>query len=289
METIGKREIRSFLSSTEKPANTTNSIIRHDEGHRVENFLDLAKKVAALQFANPQFLFLFRGQSNDYKNQKKNSSLQPSIFRPKRDGSKLTPELLMNRFNFLAKAEEYLVNEYEQKSEIVGDGALKLKRQRILRWSILQHYEICFTPLLDVSQSLRVAASFATSTNSEKAFIYVLGVPNLNGTLTANAEAGLQIIRLSGVCPPSAVRPHIQEGYLLGEYPDIPDFLQKQHYPVFEIDFGRRVIGKFVFNPQIFWKDSDFPMIGKSALYPDDHDPMFSLANHLIEQLGKQE
>ena len=45
----------------------------------------------------------------------------------------------------------------------------------------------------------------------------MLGVPNLSGAITASAEAGLQIVRLSSVCPPSAVRPHIQEGYLLGD------------------------------------------------------------------------
>ena len=38
----------------------------------------------------------------------------------------------------------------------------RLRRQRILRWSILQHYEICDTPLLDVTQSIRIAASFAS-------------------------------------------------------------------------------------------------------------------------------
>ena len=44
------------------------------------------------------------------------------------------------------------------------------------------------------------------------------------------------MIRLASVCPPEAVRPHIQEGYLLGEYPEIADYEQKALYPHYEID-----------------------------------------------------
>jgi len=288
METIGKREIWSYLADGNEPQVATNTQIRKGAGHRVRNYLDLAKKIAALQYKNPQYVFLFRGQGKDYKNQHRNSSLKPSLFRPKLGGSKLPgPELLTSRFHFLADAERRLVDQYAQVSEF--EGGIKLKRQRILRWSILQHYEICFTPLLDVTQSLRVAASFAADPTADQAYIYVLGVPNLSGAMTANAEAALQIIRLSGVCPPVAVRPHIQEGYLLGEYPDMPDFDQKQHYPAYEIDFGRRVIAKFVFEPRSFWGGPDFPIIPKAALYPDDHDPLLDLAKRLKTSLGTQE
>jgi hypothetical protein len=288
METIGKREIWSFLSGSDSPKKATNTDIRKDEGHHVTSFLDLARKIAALQFKNPEYVFLFRGQKKDYLNQKKNSSLKPSLFRPKRGDSRLPGgDLLMARFSFLADAERRLVARY---GEVSGfEGKEKLKRQRILRWAILQHYEICFTPLLDVTQSIRVAASFATEPPAQKAYIYVLGVPNLSGSITASAEAALQIVRLSGVCPPVAVRPHIQEGYLLGEYPDLPDFDQKQHYPAFEIDFGRRLLAKFTFNPQTFWDDHNFPAIGHEARYPDMHDPLYDLAKQLKNELGPQE
>lgn len=288
METIGKREILSYLRNFDTPEKATNTQIRQDAGHVVQNFLELARKIAALQFKNPQYVFLFRGQDTDYRNQKNSSTLKPSLFRTKRDNPKLpSPELLAQRFHFLAEAERRLVSQYGKITEF--EGEIKLKRQRILRWSILQHYEICFTPLLDVTQSLRVAASFASKPKAEQAFIYVFGVPNLSGSLTASAEAGLQIVRLSGVCPPVAVRPHIQEGYLLGEYPDMPDFDQKQHYPHFEIDFGRRLIAKFAFNPLTFWDDPDFPMIGNAARYPDAHDPLFVLAKALKDEIGPQE
>lgn len=287
METIGKRDIRSYLCSTDSPKTVTNNQVRQDGGHSVTTFLDLAKKIAALQYKNPQFVFLFRGQRTDYKNQKKNSSLKPTLFRPASGGPSIPDAaLLEQRFQVLANAERLLVERYERRNEF--DGTLMLKRQRILRWAILQHYEICRTPLLDVTQSLRVAASFASENAVDQAYIYVLGVPNISGSLTASAESGLQIVRLSSVCPPVALRPHIQEGYLLGEYPDMPDFDQKQHYKAFEIDFGRRLLAKFLFNPQQLWDDPIFPKINRSALYPDEHDPMNQLVSELKAALGEQ-
>jgi hypothetical protein len=101
----------------------------------------------------------------------------------------------------------------------------------------------------------------------------VLAVPNLSGGVTANAEGGLQIIRLASVCPPAAIRPHIQEGYLLGEYPEMIGVTQAQHYKRYEMDFARRMIAKFRFNPITFWAaDPSFPQVPQNALYPKGRD-----------------
>ena len=163
----------------------------------------------------------------------------------------------------------------------------RLRRHRILRWSILQHYEVCTTPLLDVTHSLRIAASFASLAENTTCFLYVLGVPNLSGAITASAEAGLQIVRLSSVCPPSAVRPHIQEGYLLGEYPDMAGTEQKENYFPYEMDFGRRLVAKFSFTPASFWKNDNFSQVTKTALYPSEKsDPLYRLALGVKKQLG---
>ncbi len=280
METIGRSKIWSFFEATTDMQKATNKLVRKDPGHIVTSYIDLARKVAALQYKNPEHVLLFRGQSNDYKNSMGNSTLKPSLFRP-RAGLSIVPDepLLSQRFQTLAEAEHGLVDSYQLRLDPAG--SLKLKRHRILRWTILQHYEICYTPLLDVTHSLRVAASFASLNNVTNAYLYVLGVPNISGSVTASAEAGIQIIRLSSACPSYAVRPHIQEGYLLGEYPDMPDFGQKIHYPAYEIDFGRRLIAKFRFNPQTFWNGVDFPEIKYPALYPDEHDPLYEMATQL--------
>jgi len=244
--------------------------------------MDLAKKIADLQFHNPDHVLFFRGQSKDFKNRSGNTTLKPGVLRPdtKRPLLPPNPQELEARFRQLKDYERQLVDIFEQKKVL---GRQRVARHRILRWSILQHYEVCGTPLLDVSQSIRVASSFASLSTESAAFLYVLAVPNVSGVVTASAEAGLQTVKLAGICPPTAVRPHIQEGFLLGEYPEMPDFDQKRHYKHYEIDFGRRLIAKFRLDPRSFWADPNFTKIERDALYPDAHDPLFKL----LKPLGK--
>ncbi|MBC8031711.1 MAG: FRG domain-containing protein [Pyrinomonadaceae bacterium] len=237
--------------------------------------------MAELQFRNREHVLLFRGQAQDHRDRGGNgiTTLRPSIFRGNQHSPSTVPgEVeITRRFKALDRAERELVDRYMNEPQFVSDHeeTNRLKRQRILRWSILQHYEVCPTPLLDVTQSLRIAASFPSHRSNETVFLFVLGVPNLSGAITASAEAGLQIVRLSSVCPPSAVRPHLQEGYLLGEYPEIDRYEQKAHYRVKEIDFGRRLVAKFRFDPKSFWKGDTFPRITRNAFYPTmSRDPL---------------
>jgi hypothetical protein len=284
METIGHQEIWSFYSAAGDIKRVKNiETVRAGAGHRVTSFLELAKKVADLQFRNREHVLLFRGQNNDFFSGKDLTMLRPSIFRHPIPHKIPGEAELTRRFEKLERAEQALVQRYEIA------GLLKpelLKRQRILRWSILQHYHVCGTPLLDVTHSLRIAASFASLKATADAFVFVLGVPNLSGAITASAEAGLQIVRLSSVCPPTAVRPHIQEGYLLGEYPDISKYGQKALYHAYEIDFGRRLVAKFRFDPQTFWKPDTFPKVEEQDLTPHAiDDPLSKLADEVRKAL----
>jgi len=281
METIGTQKIWSFFDRR-KCLVAKNTTVRKGPGHRIGSYFELATKIAELQFLNRDNVLLFRGQGADHQNVQHNSSLKPTLFRGAgRNPSRAT---LVARFASLQRAEQILVTEYARAKLL---GLERLKRHRILRWSVLQHYEVCPTPLLDVTHSIRIAASFASLAKTETAFVYVLGVPNVSGAVTASAEAGLQIVRLSSVCPPSAVRPHIQEGYLLGEYPDMAGYEQKENYFHYEMDFGRRLVAKFSFKPASFWKDDDFPQIAERALYPSEaSDPLYRLALGVKSQLG---
>lgn len=286
METIGKQELWSFFDKWHKATPAKSTKIRNGLGHSVSSFLELASKVAELQFRNRDHVLLFRGQSADYPNKKGNSTLKPTFFRPLKKGNP-NSSTLIKRFETLREAEQDLARRYKQAGFL---GIDRLKRQRILRWAILQHYEVCPTPLLDVTASLRIAASFASLDNKGEAFLFVLGVPNLSGAIMASAEAGLQIVRLSSVCPPKAIRPHLQEGYLLGEYPEMSDFAQKQEYFHYEIDFGRRLVAKFRFNPKTFWNDDIFPMVSKEALYPSPkNDIFFKLALEVKQSIASSQ
>lgn len=287
MEKIGDQKIWSYFDSDRHVRAASNHAIRAGDGHEVESYFALAKKVAELQFRNRDHVLLFRGQKQDYRTTKNNSMLKSSIFRL--EGKKApTSSQLEKRFARLKMAEEELVQQYTSHKLL---GFERLKRQRIIRWAILQHYEICATPLLDVTHSLRIAASFASSqNNSDDAFLFVFGLPNLSGAVTASSEAGLQIVRLSSACPPDAVRPHIQEGYLLGEYPEISDFGQHSHYGYFEMDFGRRLVAKFRFNPKSFWSNSNYPLSPDAALYPTKpRDSLLEIADTIKKKLDKKD
>jgi hypothetical protein len=280
METIGNSALYTFLSDSAEIASAANTRVRADAGYRVKSYMELAQKIAELQFRNKEHVLLFRGQSEDYRNQKNNSSLKPSILRGGRSNPE--PNTLSERFDRLRLAEAELASRYQY------NGASQVKRQRIVRWSIIQHYEICSTPLLDLTHSLRVAASFASIRADKEAYVFVLGVPHLSGALTASAEAGIQIARLASMCPPIAMRPHIQEGYLVGEYPDLGEYGQKALYHHHEVDFGRRLVAKFRFDPGEFWKLSRrFPKLAATALTPaPSEDPFFSLAQEIKNRIS---
>ena len=62
------------------------------------------------------------------------------------------------------------------------------------------------------------------------------------------------------------------EGYLLGEYPEMIGLSQRRYYKPFEMDFGRRIVAKFRFDPRRFWSDAAFPRIPGEALYPRGRD-----------------
>lgn len=285
MEKVGSQTLWSYFDDQAEARPATNHAIRAGSGHQVDTYFQLAKKVAELQFRNREHVLLFRGQTRDYRTTKNNSMLKASIFRL--NGNKVpTKAVLEKRFATLRMAEDDLVEKYVAAKLL---GADRLKRQRILRWAILQHYGVCDTPLMDVTHSLRIASSFAASGNeTEQAFVFAFGVPNLSGAVTASSEAGIQIIRLSSACPPDAVRPHIQEGYQLGEYPEISDFGQHSHYSYHEMDFGRRLVAKFRFNPKAFWS-ANYRPVPDEALFPTQlRDPLRLIAESIRQKIEQE-
>ena len=274
MERIGNTSLHSFFDGSVGIVEAKNQPIRKGPGHHVGSYLELAKKVAEIQFMNRDHVLLFRGQPKDYKSNTKGASLlKATLFRL--EGKNLPNDhVLKERFEVLRLAEKGLLQGY---SEAGLQGIGRVRRHRIIRWAILQHYDVCRTPLFDVSQSLRVAASFAMLDNeTEEAFVFAFGVPNLSGAITASSESGLQIVRLSSACPPEAVRPHLQEGYLLSEYPEVSEFEDENTYDYHELDFGRRLIAKFKFNPYDFRDGGRFVPLDKMDLFPSAPDDSIS-------------
>jgi hypothetical protein len=276
MRTID-HDIWSFIAGQRKIQKTKVSVVRRDRGQPVRTFAELVERVAQLSFRNPEFVLFYRGQARDFSNRAGASSLYPAIFRS--HTSYLKQAEVERRFQQLLHAEDLLSEQYDL------EGARRIRVHQILRWAILQHYEVCATPLLDVTQSLRVACSFAQQQTKIGALIYVLGLPQISGSVTASSEHGIQIIRLLSICPPSALRPHFQEGFLLGEYPTI-SFKTKAEYDRNEFDFGERLLCKIRLGPKASFWTKDFPVIPERALYPDARmDRLYRLAQLIKTQL----
>jgi hypothetical protein len=236
----------------------------------IGSFRELVRTVAELSFHNPEQVLFFRGQKREFwkktKDGQRVNSFYPPIYRS--HGQSLTEDEIKNRFNTL---DEYANKLHRLLREKRIQGHEKLTKFPELIWAILQHYEVCSTPLLDVTHSLRVAASFALNDVNSEGFLYVFGFPHPNGSITYSVEYELINIRLLSICPPEAQRPYFQEGFLVGSFPSRQ--LRKQS----NFDVGVRLIAKFKLMARSFW-DKHFHAIPSEALFPK---------NDLIQEVCK--
>ena len=233
---------------------------------RVETYDDLVKDVAQIFHRNRNHVLFYRGQSNDFKTGAKTSIL-PSIYRKKTDEKRL---MLKERFETLQKKTEGLKKLFRD-STIKYAGTTMLNKYPEIAWSLLQHYEICDTPLLDLTHSLHVACSFAFDRNEgETGIIYVLGMPWQTDAIGYNTFEELVNLRLLSVCPPQAQRPFFQEGYLAGPF---PNYQLNNTDRVNQFDFARRLIAKFEIpmKNKNFW-GVGFNRIPSEKLYQDNDE-----------------
>jgi hypothetical protein len=144
------------------------------------------------------------------------------------------------------------------------EGHRDVARKRYIQWSILQHYQVVATPLLDVIHSLRAACSFAQLASTDpKCYVYVLGLPYTTNRISIHSEEDVANIRLLSICPPSALRPYFQEAYMVGT-PDVTTNFDTKT----ELDVKNRLIAKFAIpRAKHFW-NSGFEAMPESALFP---------------------
>lgn len=266
------REIKPSLTP-ELEAHCAGAPVWRAKGFEVTNFRALVEHVARLAFANPDELLFFRGQHNDYQSKDGGTTLYPAIYR----GDSVPLRELRHRFDLLDQAARLLVDKFRA-ARI--DGHRELRHKRYIQLSILQHYEVVGTPLIDLTQSLRVACSFAQLRSPEATcYVYVLGLPYLTNRISINSEHDIVNVRLLSICPPSALRPYFQEGFLAGTADVTIDFESKT-----ELDFRNRLIAKFAIpRARTFW-GAGFDQIPETALYPRG-DQILDLCNDLKGEL----
>lgn len=223
----------------------------------IATFRGLVEHTARLSYLNPDHLLFYRGQNTDYVNKAGSTTVYPGIYR----GENTSKDELRHRFALLDQAGRELVKRW---ADSKLEGLSDIRQKIYVQWSILQHYGVVETPLLDVTHSLRVACSFAQhDATSDYAIVYVFGMPQVTNRISINSEDDLVNVRLLSICPPSALRPHFQEGFLAGTTDVTWDFDNKT-----ELDFRNRLIAKFAIpkGPK-FW-GSGFNSIPKASLYP---------------------
>lgn len=160
-----------------------------------------------------------------------------------------------------------------------------LRRRRYVRWSVLQHYQVCPTPLLDLTHSLRVASSFAEVTGSsakKEPLVFVLGLPFITNRISLNTEHDLVNVRLLSICPPQALRPYFQDGYLAGT-----DEITTNYESKVELDFNNRLIAKFALgHSEDFW-GRNFGPIPDEILFPPG-DTVEEIWQDIREEVGTE-
>lgn len=241
---------------------TVNKVRAHN-GFPVKSFRALVDEVADVTISNRKYEMYYRGQSCDYKNNSsvfykdrtKKSTIYPTICRPnkKTDGS--------YKYSIRKSA---IKKRYEDLSALISLCPWK-NYQTEFYYALFQHYNILPTPLIDITQSLRVAATFALR-NSKKGYVYVFGLPYPNQSISYFLDLGIVLVKLQNVVLPSAKRPRYQEGFLVGNYPSKP-------LKTNDDDLANRMIAKFQLDNSHnnFW-DEYFQPMPEEVLYPSgDH------------------
>ena len=251
----------------------TVSRIRRGEGYPVSTFKQLVEEVAIVTINNKNYEMFYRGQTNDYKNNNadyfKNNepktTIYPTICRPekKSDGTSkysIKKKNIIERYDNLTKminivrgSDSTLLNEYY--------------------YALFQHYDILPTPLIDITQSLRVAATFALE-KSTKGYVYVFGMPYPNQSISYFLDLGIVLIKLQNIMEIEAKKPRYQEGFLVGKFPIRPTKTNGD-------ELANRMVAKFLVDntDNKFW-DEDFKPIPKEVLHPKNDEVERRLLKH---------
>lgn len=243
----------------------------------IDTYSDLIMEVADLSIKNPGVVLFFRGQHEIHR-AKKYASLYPSIFRSKK-GKVLSD---FKKLEYASDLLKVIIEDY--KDEYNQNAINEIQNIELLRHSLLQHYGICGTPLLDITQSLKVACSFSLSSEKgdmfKDGYIFVLALPYVNGRITVNYDEYITNIRLLSIGTSISKRPYFQEGYMVRSIYDVFDYDTKEEY-----DFKNRLLAIYhIKNNKRFWGPEH--ILKKEQLYPKE-DSMKEIADQITKQLDK--
>lgn len=238
--------------------------IRTGKGFPVKTFRELINQVAFVTINNKNYEMFYRGQTKDhkdsqgayYKDKTPKTIIYPSICRP---------ELKADGKHKLAIRKKQIEKRYQDLYAIMELASKRRIYHPEYYFALFQHYDIVPTPLIDITQSLRVASTFALQ-NSKSGYLYVFGLPYPNQSISHFTDMGIVLVKLQNVCSANALRPRYQEGYLVGKYPFRPT---KEG----EDNLARRLVAKFYLDnsSDTFW-DKSFQPMPEDVLYPPNDE-----------------
>jgi len=244
---------------------------------QVNTYSEMADMVSKLAWFNRQYVLFFRGQGEEYNVGSRFPTVYPTYFRKYILKAMSFEDLMYTLSN---KQDELKEKNHNRQPRF--HGASSVFESLHVRWALLQHYNICDTPLVDITQSLHVAASFALQKESKDTvktgIVYVFALPWPSRHYHRNKEEDIFLVRLAGVTPPQAKRPYRQEAYTVMSR-DV-DFKKRDNLERY--DLAKRLVCKFEINDsKDFWGDFLQPL-PVSFLVPRD-DSFYDFMKYEVE------
>ena len=233
----------------------------------MSSFRELVGYVAFLGSMNKRLTLLYRGQVSKW---------EP------------IPTLFRDSWTCFGSDQKFIINtttrlQYWNELELIGREVYKvceedfglprrqgLREVREVQWAMIQHCGLWPTPLIDLSSSLRVAATFAldfkrgSARNPRCGFLCVVGMPHSTGSITFDIDQNLVLARLHSSCPPIASRPHYQDGFLAGRFP----MYSVTGASIEKSSLTKRLIAKFKLEDAGDFWNKNFPILRQNALSP---------------------
>jgi hypothetical protein len=283
----GHDAYKAFLAQKEgslKRYKQSSKAVSDGDFLHAETYQQLVQIASFFSVMNKRHTLHFRGQGRPW-------TPLPALFRPvwtSLSGTRheIPDGMQQSLWDRLNDDVSSLVRRVCSKMPMPRPATLRLFREAA--WAVAQHYELWPTPLIDITPSLRTAASFALWGGRAEGFLYVVAMPPSTNSITFDADQHVTLARLHAVCPPPAKRPHFQDGFLAGRFPFDP-----VREPEGDKDFSyfakvsnleRRLVAKIRLTDDDepsrrdatptgrgFWSE-DFPRMSEKSLMPDVSD-----------------
>ena len=266
---------RNHNSSVKKSWDTSDTFVnyvRRSDGYPTKSFRELVELTARVAIWNKQYDIFFRGQNQDYKNKKDKTDIYPSICRPELNSigkykSSIKTPTIEKRLAQLSSFIDYLYT-----TERVPKRFRRTRSFTEMNYALIQHYCILPTPMIDITQSLRVAASFALRRSQTQVFVMsFFGLPYPHGSISYFIDNNIVLVKLQNSCPADALRPRYQEGFLVGRFPFSP-------FKAAGDNLATRMLAKFYLNNTYnhFW-DNLFKPLSEELLFPSKNQKIIKL------------